>query len=556
MKNNSTWHKAVVIGSIWASIEIIFGSFFHTLRIPFAGTFLTFTSIVLLSAFAVKWNEKNLFLKAGLITALMRSLVPTSVIIGPFIGILTEAILFQIAVNLFGTRFIAFALAGILSMFSAVLHKIVSIILIYGWDIVKILERIYFIFLKTTKLDLPPGKLFKIVVIVYTLLGILAAWLGIYTGKKNLKTNEKKEIPAIKKEMTSIFDLNEFDYKPVLIYLHILALITGFILITRFSLIYFMVFFIPYEIFLILRYGKNLRRLGKWVFWVQLGIILLVSMLLWPDKKEGLLAGFKMILRAFWLISIFIAISIELKNPVIKILLGGKSLNGLYESLHLATGILPRILSRLSEEKKLWFNPLKLIGSAISVSDSILEELEKNHKTKVFLITGETSEGKTRFLKNLVRELKKRNPAINISGFYSEGVWDSKNNKIAYDLTDLNTNQKVRLCDRKSKPGFPHVGQFYFYPEAIRSGEEILKNSMNADLVIIDEVGNLELNRQGWFPAIKELIQNEKPMIWTCKNKLSTGIQEKFPGLEFHLINIRKNNIFETVNFIEKEIFI
>jgi len=41
-KVSEAWLRASVIGSLWASVEIILGSFFHNIRIPFAGTILVF----------------------------------------------------------------------------------------------------------------------------------------------------------------------------------------------------------------------------------------------------------------------------------------------------------------------------------------------------------------------------------------------------------------------------------------------------------------------------------------------------------------------------------
>ncbi|MDZ7742053.1 MAG: hypothetical protein U5Q03_09950 [Bacteroidota bacterium] len=45
------WLKAAIVGGLWASIEIILGSFLHNLRIPFAGSTLTFIGIALLVLF-------------------------------------------------------------------------------------------------------------------------------------------------------------------------------------------------------------------------------------------------------------------------------------------------------------------------------------------------------------------------------------------------------------------------------------------------------------------------------------------------------------------------
>ena len=42
---NPIWLKAAVVGSIWASIEIILGSFLHNLKIPLSGTILSFIAM-------------------------------------------------------------------------------------------------------------------------------------------------------------------------------------------------------------------------------------------------------------------------------------------------------------------------------------------------------------------------------------------------------------------------------------------------------------------------------------------------------------------------------
>ena len=61
------WLKASVVGSLWASVEIIAGSFFHNLRIPMAGTILAMISVMIMVAFHQIWKEKGLFWRAGLI---------------------------------------------------------------------------------------------------------------------------------------------------------------------------------------------------------------------------------------------------------------------------------------------------------------------------------------------------------------------------------------------------------------------------------------------------------------------------------------------------------
>jgi len=52
---NSIWLKAAVVGGLWASVEIIIGSFFHNLRIPFAGSILATNGTILAIAFYQIW---------------------------------------------------------------------------------------------------------------------------------------------------------------------------------------------------------------------------------------------------------------------------------------------------------------------------------------------------------------------------------------------------------------------------------------------------------------------------------------------------------------------
>jgi len=47
-KLNELWMKAAVVGGLWASLEIIVGSFLHNTRLPFAGSILAFAGTIIL----------------------------------------------------------------------------------------------------------------------------------------------------------------------------------------------------------------------------------------------------------------------------------------------------------------------------------------------------------------------------------------------------------------------------------------------------------------------------------------------------------------------------
>jgi hypothetical protein len=174
---NSIWLKASVVGSFWASVEIILGSFLHNLKIPLSGTILSFITVYLLISFMQIWKEKGLIIRAGLICALMKSISPSAIIIGPMIGILTEAVLLEFFIFIFGKNLIGYMIGGAFAVLSAMLHKIVSLILLYGLDLIKILSDLYKFSTKQINLEgIKPGYLVLSIAGIYIMVGIVAAF--------------------------------------------------------------------------------------------------------------------------------------------------------------------------------------------------------------------------------------------------------------------------------------------------------------------------------------------------------------------------------------------
>ena len=526
------WLKAAVIGSVWASFEIVFGSFFHSLRLPFAGTFLSFFSVVLLIAFSYKWQGSSLFLKAGLIAALMRSLMPTSIILGPLIGILLEALIFQYTINLLRRNFLSYAIVGVLVMFSAILHKIVSIVLIYGFDIVKILENLYFVLLKVTHLDLPLNQLLIVVIMGYTAFGILAALLGIKIGVSINKTDVNTLLIKEKWEVkNTLFDIQGFKYKTYYIIIHISVLVFTLFALEFYPLQYVLPFLIGYFIFVLRRYAKSMRRLAKPFFWVQLIIILLMAFLLWEDKTQGLIIGVKMILRAIIVISALAAVSVELKNPLVKSLLYKKGYSHLYAIMGLATSAVPFILKNLAVEKKNFLNPFKVLKNSVGLSEVLYQEFQDHlHQNNViYVISGETRSGKTTYLKKILKTIKEKDATVNISGIIAHGI-DKNGERYGFDIENVATHEKIFLCNQEPVENALKIGRFYFSDKGLEFGENALSNNLeNTDLLVIDEIGYMELKGEGWFDTIENaLAYSNLNMIWVVRKRILEEVLQQW----------------------------
>ena len=523
-KAQDNWLKAAVIGSVWASFEIIFGSFFHSLRIPFAGTFLSFFSIVLLIAFSYKWQGKYLFLKAGLIAALMRSLMPTSIILGPLIGILIEAVIFQYAINIFKRNAFSYSIAGVLVMFSAIIHKIISIVLIYGFDIVTILENMYFVLLKSTHLDLPLHQLLWVVLVSYTGLGVFSAVLGMRIGIGVLKEND--EVVKVEKKWevkNTIFETQHFKYQTSYIILHIIALVGTLFALEFYPIQYVFPAVIIYILLIIKRYGKTMRRLAKPLFWLQLVVILGLAMLLWENKTAGMIVGFKMVFRALTVVASLAAISVELKNPFVKALLYKKGYSQLYAIMGLATSAVPFILKNLAVEKRTFLNPFKILKKSVGLSEVLFQEFKEHltQKNVIYIISGETRSGKTTYLKEIISVLRAQSPNLRIGGIIAHGI-DREGERYGFDIENVATEEKAFLCSQEPQEDAQKIGRFYFDKKGFDFGNKALKTDLaTTDLLVIDEIGYMELRGEGWFTAIEEALEYQNlNMIWVVRKRI------------------------------------
>ncbi len=551
-KSKDTWIKAAVIGSLWASIEIILGSFFHNLRLPFAGTVLAFFGNILIIAFHKKWDDKGIILKAGIICALMRSLSITSVILGPMIGVLLEAIFLEYSVRFFGKNLFAYIFGSVLGLLSALIHKIISILIIYGFDIVKILKNLYYFSLKQLNItSLNPLNLILLIILFYVFVGISAALIGFFTKINN---NYIKNFDINFSGENNLFSNTKNQKYSVINLFFVLVFIIAGLLILEITKYYISLPVISIYIFILLfKYKNSFRRLRKPVFWIQIFIIIFFAALFFNGFNNsgifnisGFIVGIKMSFRAILIVISFSVISIELRNPIVKKILYKKGFSRLYMAIGLAFAALPSILKIMAKPRNLLKSPTKQISEIIGISDLLLNKYKKylSDKQKIIIISGERREGKTTFLKNILKDLDKKQ--IKYSGIISEGI-DKNNKRLGFNIIDLETQKKYKLCSTNKDLGKQKTGKFYFNNDIINLGNKILQSSKN-NLVIIDEVGHLELMDKGWAVSIDELIKQKKDLILVVRKKLLEKVIKKWNLSQAQIFDISEYHYTDVKN--------
>ncbi len=116
---------------------------------------------------------------------------------------------------------------------------------------------------------------------------------------------------------------------------------------------------------------------------------------------------------------------------------------------------------------------------------------------EIILLTGDFQSGKT----NLCLELYKLAQVTNIrvGGVISPAVFEG-DKKIAIDVLDLKSGIRNRLAELKtSQQSDLETQRWSFFSDVVDWGNKMLEEAIPCDLLMIDELGPLELQRgKGW----------------------------------------------------------
>ncbi len=155
---------------------------------------------------------------------------------------------------------------------------------------------------------------------------------------------------------------------------------------------------------------------------------------------------------------------------------------------------------------------------------------------KLYIITGERGSGKTRLLAEFA------NYAIS-EGIFAAGIYttaielDGERN--GYMLNDIRSGKRRLLCTTEEETKITS-GKYFFYDGAIEFGRNCLYEAEDADLIIVDEAGPLELKGGGWYPSLKKIFEkNSKKALFIS---IRFGLIENFCD-EF---GIKPERIFNT----------
>ena len=157
--------------------------------------------------------------------------------------------------------------------------------------------------------------------------------------------------------------------------------------------------------------------------------------------------------------------------------------------------------------------------------NSLLELLQSGKR--VLIITGEINSGKTSAVEKLIFLLQSAGKKT--CGVYSRGILKD-NKKIGFEIVDIKSGRAKQIASVHAESNFNvSQGRYFFNVDIFDEYNKIIMNSFDEDVIIIDEIGPLELKDGGFFPLIQNCLANFKgKLVFVIRDHLIENVLAKF----------------------------
>jgi len=163
----------------------------------------------------------------------------------------------------------------------------------------------------------------------------------------------------------------------------------------------------------------------------------------------------------------------------------------------------------------------------------------------ICLLTGSVHSGKTSFLKKTVYRLVENN--IPVEGFLSVAVLGN-HMTIGYDLYDLKKEKTIPFIRMNGKTGWQRVGAFFFIPQSLEKAKEIILKSKSTNILVVDEIGPLELSGEGLWPALKKIISDPSRLIlFVVRDNCLDRVLSLLGRGEIRIFDVKKKGVMDEI---------
>lgn len=161
--------------------------------------------------------------------------------------------------------------------------------------------------------------------------------------------------------------------------------------------------------------------------------------------------------------------------------------------------------------------------------------------SRIILLTGRPGIGKTTVLLRIVDELKKRN--LLVDGFVSR-EFREHGRRVGFKIISLSDGREGWLAHVRQPTG-PRIGKYKVCIEDLESiGVDAIFRAIDmADVVVIDEIGPMELLSRRFRRAVHEAFNSRKVILGTIHYRIrSSFISEFRDKMDIAVIEVTMEN--------------
>jgi len=155
----------------------------------------------------------------------------------------------------------------------------------------------------------------------------------------------------------------------------------------------------------------------------------------------------------------------------------------------------------------------------------------------ITILTGPVGGGKTTFLESAVGRLRLR--GMPPDGYLSERVMEGKTVS-GYDLLDLRSGGRRPFLRRTGPPDGQKAGRYVMNSAGLAAAEKIIGRSRPGRLLVIDELGHLELAGKGVWPAAAPIFSDcRRANLVVIRRTLLDAFRTRWPaGIEISIVGL------------------
>lgn len=397
---------------------------------------------------------------------------------------------------------------------------------------------------------------------VYAVFGIFTAIVGIRIGKTISNTSSQFDFNiAVTAEDNQRKVKAEFPHSILWLILSFLALVFSLLLIGQADWYLWLPASVVLLVLWVSRYKRGMRQLSKPKFWISFALLTILAAVLvtavngsensWID---GLWMGLEMNVRAAIVIVGFSVLGTELYNPIIRNYLAKSAYKQASVALELAFETLPYVIGQLPDARTFLSQPGKVIQLLMHHAEYRLNELNTGLDIKVVIISGGVESGKTTFLRKLSEELN--NSGKSVCGFISPRILDGTRT-VGYSIENIASGELLPFLQETKmevNEETKSIGKYSINSETECKAKQILNDAMveGADIIMVDEVGRLELRGGGWHKELKHLLQtNTGTLVLSVRDTFIDAVIEYFEMENVEVYQVQNSSPEEIVEFVK-----